>query len=209
MEGKALVAAGCMTVAVATGARAASAHERVTGNQERDQPELTILVYTEIDIPWLAAAQTTAGGLFDDAGITIAWIFCSPTADYPGCHRAPTANELVVRIRRQRSTQPSHTCGIALSPQDVVGSFITLFHDCVARGSKDLRVKQSIVAGYSLAHEIAHLLLPVGAHAASGIMQRRMRPIDWQRAVSGGLRFLPEEQRQMVEAVRLRLAPTR
>lgn len=114
-----------------------------------------------------------------------------------------------MRVRRQRSSQASHTCGIALTPHEGVGSHITLFYDCLVQGAKEFRTKESVVAGYSLAHEIAHLLLPVGAHASSGIMQRRMRPIDWQRASRGGLRFLPEEQRRMAESVRLRLASTK
>ena len=209
MEGKALLAAGCLTIVTATNVGGVTAQERMVEKAGVDQLELTVLLYSETDAAWLPAAQAIAGGLFEDAGIRLVWMPCSPTPEYPGCHRAPTPNEIAVRIVARRRDRVSPTCGVAVRPEQLMPSYITLFLDCLIEGSNEFRVKEPIIAGYCLAHEIAHLLLPVAVHTASGIMQSRLRPIDWQRASRGGLRFLPEERQQMADAVRRRLESTR
>lgn len=198
MAGKTLVAAGWMTIAMVTG-----------GNAEAARPELKVIVYAEADIPWLAAAQDLAAGLFDDAGMRVVWIRCDDAAADAACRRRPARNELVVRIRRQRMERSSPACGVAFRPQHVAGSYITLFLDCLTEGSNAFRIAEPIVAAYCLAHEIAHLLLPAGGHAPTGIMQARLSLVDWERAARGGLRFRPPERRQMLEGLRRRLTSER
>jgi hypothetical protein len=197
MDGKAVLVAGFVMAGIAADVRGEAAQDRL---------ELTLLVYTETEIPWLPAAQAIVADLYEDAGIRLAWVPCGTAADPASCSRPPAANELVVRIRGKRVDEASHMCGLALRPRQMMGSYVTLFLDCLAEGSKAFRVKESVVAAYCLAHEIAHLLLPTSAHAASGIMQARLSPIDWDRARRGGLRFLAGERRQMVEALRRRTA---
>ena len=234
MDGMALVAAGWVTMAVATGVGGEAAGDRArdhpsggptvdrtesgarrsseqldtspAGSSRPAQPELKVIVYSEVDIPWLAAAQQIAAGLFDEAGIRVVWIRCGESAADAACHRPPAQNELVVRIRRQRLDRASPTCGVAFRPRHMVGSYVTLFLDCLIEGANTFRLAEPIVAGYCLAHEIGHLLLPTGAHAPSGIMQARLSLVDWDRAARGGLRFRPPERRQMLEALHRRLA---
>lgn len=231
MDGRALVAAGWVTMAFATGVSGETVRERARdhpaggptvdrtesgarrsvedGNSRADQPELKVLVYAETDIPWLAAARGIAARLFEDAGMRLAWIHCGESAADAACYRAPGQNELVVRIRRHRTDRASRTCGVAFRPGHVVGSYITLFLDCLIEGSNTFRIAEPIVAGYCLAHEIGHLLLPTVAHAPSGIMQARLSRFDWERAAGGGLRFRPPERRQMLEGLQRRLASGR
>jgi hypothetical protein len=209
MDRKALLAAGCMATTVVTGVQGERGQAQVMVSERATQLELTVIVYSETDVPWLSEAQASAAALFEDAGIRLAWIACATETGQPPCHGAFPANELVLRVRRERVNTDSHACGVALRPVQGAGSYITLFLDCVIEGSKEFRIAERIVAAYCLAHEIAHLLLPTSAHAASGIMQARLRPIDWERAARGGLRFFPDERRQMVDALRRRIAWTR
>jgi hypothetical protein len=199
MDGNAVLVAGFVMMGIATGVREAA----------EDRLELTLLVYAETEISWLPAARAMVGDLYEDVGIRLAWILCGTGADSTSCNRTPAGNEIAVRIRKEQEDPASHMCGVALRPRRVMGSYITLFLDCLAEGSQAFRVKESVVAAYCLAHEIAHLLLPTSAHAANGIMQPRLGPIDWDRARRGRLRFMAAERRQMVETLRRRTASTR
>lgn len=201
MDGKMLVAAGWLTMAFAGGVSGETARERA-----RDQPELRVIVYSETHIPWLAAAQEIAAVLFNDAGMRLVWIRCGDSGADAVCRRPPAGNELVVRIRRHRMDRASPTCGLAFRPGHMVGSYITLFLDCLTEGSNTFRIPERIVAAYCLAHEIGHLLLPSGGHAPTGIMQAQLSLVDWERAARGGLRFRPPEKRQMLDALQRRLA---
>jgi hypothetical protein len=199
MDGKVLLAASCLATVTATGVGARTAHEQLPQKGQDSQLELAVLVYSESEVPWLSAAQVIAAGLFEDAGVRLAWISCGSDSPPAACARPPAGNEIAVRIRRARVDPASHGCGVALQ-----GFYITLFLDCIAEGSEVFRTREAVVGAFCLAHEIAHLLLPAG-HASSGIMQPRLRPIDWERAARGGLRFNRAEQRQMAEALRRRL----
>ena len=165
-----------------------------------------MLVYAEADVPWLAGAMKITTGLFDDAGMRLVWIRCGESAPDAACYGPPTQNELVVRIRGHRIDRASHTCGLAFRPGHTVGSYITLFLDCLTEGANTFRIAEPVVAAYCLAHEIGHLLLPTGRHAPTGIMQAQLSLVDWERAARGGLRFRPSERRQMLEGLQRRLA---
>ena len=54
-----------------------------------------------------------------------------------------------------------------------------------------------ILLGYTLAHEIGHVLLRSSAHAPAGIMQAHPGTESWRLAKAGNIAFLPAEAKQM------------
>ena len=179
------------------------------GGPVPEMPHLIVRVHTEADlhVAWLASALARAEGIFGDAGVLMDWIDCPSSAVDPVCGRAPSANEFVVRIRRRRVDPESHGCGVSLRPTLATGHYITVFLDCIRDGADVFMLAEPVIAGYTVAHEIGHLLLPTSGHATSGIMRARPDRFDWQRAARGALRFRPAERQQIQDALRRRSAP--
>jgi hypothetical protein len=74
----------------------------------------------------------------------------------------------------------------------------------MARG---LGVPHHLVLGMTMAHEVAHLLLPNNGHSPSGIMRDSWTQSDYKKAGLGQLFFTKEQARLMrdaLAAVRLR-----
>jgi hypothetical protein len=137
------------------------------------------------------------------------WIDCRGEAIEPRCNPAPRGNEFVLRLQRRRVDPASHACGVSLLPNRAEGYYITLYLDCIRAGSDDFNVGEPVLAAYTMAHEVGHLLLASAGHAFSGIMRARPDRFDWERARRGALRFQPSERRQIHEALRHRLASVR
>lgn len=144
--------------------------------------------------------------LFGPAGIEIRWRDCRPPADRIGeCNAPPLPNEAIVRLVSGRFSSSDDVCGVAFVPTREAAHFISIFIDCIDEAARTLRVSDEVVIACTLAHEIGHLLLGPG-HGSLGLMQRRPRPLDWQRAVHGGLTFTPGEvarlRRALIERAR-------
>ena len=144
--------------------------------------------------------------VFADAGIRVAWTHCGEEATPANCHDAAGANEFIVRILPTRLDAASHVCGTSLRPEAAPGHYITLFLDCIREGADAFGVPEPVVAAFAIAHEIGHLLLPVG-HAPSGIMRARPDRFDWQRAARGALQFDSSDQKRMRTELRRRAQP--
>lgn len=169
-------------------------------------PALTIRLYTEADVraPWLPEARLIVERIFADASVRVGWIDCTSMAQ-AACDGPPDPNMFVVRIRRQSVNRPAGVCGLSLRPERLPGQYVTLFADCIEQGAGQLHMAEAVPAAYSLAHEIGHLLLPIG-HAPSGIMRARPDRVDLVRAAAGSLTFRRTEVRQMRAALQHRLA---
>ena len=179
-----------------------------TGDLDKLQMILRLHSEADLHVPWLPAAQAITESIFEDTGIGMRWIDCHGEAVDPQCNRAPRANEFVLRLQRRRVDPASHACGVSLRSSRAEGHYITLYIDCIRAGSDAFNVGEPVLAAYTMAHEVGHLLLPVG-HASSGIMRARPNRFDWERAKRGALRFQPSERRQIHDALRRRLASVR
>lgn len=94
---------------------------------------------------------------------------------------------------------------MSLRPHSAPGHYITLFLGCVREGAEAFSVSPSVVLAYVIAHEIGHLLLPIG-HSSAGIMRARPDQLDWKRAARGALEFHPGDRERMRAALQHRLA---
>lgn len=176
---------------------------------DHDAPHLAFRVHSGSDLrpPWLPGTQAIMESLFAEMGVRLRWIDCRHGAIEidPACDRRPRANEIVLRVQRTKPDRASHACGASLRPDAEPGHFITLFLDCIRAGSDALKVAEPVLAAYTLAHEVGHLLLPSVGHAPSGLMRARPDRFDWERAKRGALRFRPAERQQMQQALRQRI----
>ncbi len=143
-----------------------------------------------------ASATAVADRVWASLEIVPDWIDCDDGSSARICGTLPERGEFLVRIMKQQLDKASHGCGVSLRPQSGQGHLITVYADCVRKGSDDLQVPEGIVLAYTIVHEIGHLLLPEG-HSFSGIMRARPDRMDWQRAVRGTLRFTDREMLQI------------
>ena len=66
-----------------------------------------------------------------------------------------------------------------------------VFYRRVQAEADRYRVSTGLVLGSAIAHELGHLLLPLAAHAPTGLMRACWSRDEFNRAEQGQLRFLP------------------
>jgi hypothetical protein len=138
----------------------------------------------------LARAQSIAGNIYRQAGVTLQWAM----------DEAPTAHRRLTVIIITSATAPAglalDAMGVAPTPGDGSrGTTAFVFSDRVAAFASAYRLAESDVLASALAHEIGHLLLPPNAHTAHGIMRASWRPAFFPPAAPGIAGFPPEQAR--------------
>jgi len=63
-----------------------------------------------------------------------------------------------------------------------------VLYDRVAAFAHTYHIKRQVLLGYTMAHELGHLLLPPNSHSNSGVMRASL---DLERAAARRLRFTP------------------
>lgn len=138
----------------------------------------------------LARAQSIAGDIYMQAGVTLQWIIDDTT----------TVNRTLTVIITTSAMAPAgltrDATGVAPTPGDGSrGTTAFIFSDRVAEFAKAHRLAESDVLASALAHEIGHLLLPPNAHTANGIMRASWRPAFFPPKAPGVAGFPPEQAR--------------
>ena len=158
-----------------------------------DEPRIVTVVHvddSDDSFPAvLARAQSIAGGIYEQAGITVVWV-----AELPPLPRALTL--MVV----QSASVPAHltgeAMGVAPSPGDGTrGSTAYVFSDRVTSFAASGQLHLASVLACAMAHEIGHLLLPAGAHTRDGIMRDIWQPALFPPKSPGLLGFTPTQAR--------------
>lgn len=178
--------------------------------------KITVFVYNYAAIPSEVLAQTEseAARIYQLGGIEIQWVDCplSPAeaGQFPACQVAPGPTRLALRIlsetmaERLRQTQDSF--GFALYPDD--GSFATVAnvfaHDAEKLANRRA-LRQGVILGHLVAHELGHLLLGTGSHSSSGIMHVPWHLKELEIIAQGRMWFTPAEAGRMRTNVRLRV----
>lgn len=137
------------------------------------------------DLALIADARAVATDLLGRAGVDTTWIVCARGVP---CDR-PVEGDVIVRLLPDPPDGSRH-CGSAAGTGLVPSGVVTLYTRCIESGSERLRVPRPIVVGYSLVHELGHLVLRRRGHAMSGMMAAEP---NWRYAAAGGLQFTPNE----------------
>jgi hypothetical protein len=187
--------------------------------EEGEGGPLTVVVCDSAGVPrqTLTAALRDASSIFLKIGLKTEWLECSMlhVADQMDrewdimWHRPRDPAHIILEMLPPlRSRGFAHeTAGIALQPVDgspgvCAGVFYDHAHDLARLGD----ASEAQILAYLVAHEIGHLLLGPGAHAASGIMQPEWTRGDLRAAVWGRLAFDGWQAERIRSAVLTRLA---
>ena len=170
-----------------------------------------------VPIQALTAAERGASSIFQRMGLRMEWLDCS-TAHVTDqkdrewditWHRPRDPADVVLEMLPPlRSRDGAHeTAGIARQPGDgspgvSAGVFYRRAHDLARLGD----ASEAQILACLVAHELGHLLLGPGAHAASGIMQPEWSRADWRAAAWGRLAFDRSQAERIRSAVLARVA---
>ena len=119
------------------------------------------------------------------------WTVCSPGPEQPaGCAAQPGPWTLRLRLIPEEKARllplAANNFGVALpGTGDSLGSLAYVFAERTERHAKRIKVDGAVLLGHMMAHELGHLLLGDGSHAASGIMTARFKARHLQSAGQG------------------------
>jgi hypothetical protein len=176
------------------------------------QATVTLRIYDHAGLPVATSAglQAAAATALARAAITLDWRFCATSAPerHARCAAAPEQREIVVRIVERHDGLGSTHCGVAW-PRPAGGGFISLARTCAARTAMALMrgspapavvASEAEVLGYTLAHEVAHVLLPGSPHSRDGLFRARLDRRHWRRLRTGHLTFLRQDALRLSDA---------
>lgn len=172
--------------------------------------KLTIRVYdyVPVDPEVLARAEKVADAIFEDSGIEIIWMDCTPLGSdslpYPQCPSDMGASDLVLRLLPRRMamklTTPHEPLGFAqqcpdMEPACELTVFCFRVDEVAAEGHRP-----ELILGHVIAHEVAHVLIGPG-HSEDGIMRREWSREELRRMSLGlQLGFTSKQTRKLQEA---------
>ncbi len=165
---------------------------------------ITVLVYDESGLEPAVAARmtTTAGRVFERAGVATVWVWCSTTPQACPQQVAPTHVLLRIVLRPPRN-RPALVDEFGVCTTWEHGAYATVFVTPTLDLAKRLDARPERLLGYVAAHEIGHLLLGP-SHSESGVMRSSWQAADFLAATRGWLTFAPDEAERMRLEVRRR-----
>jgi hypothetical protein len=189
-----------------------------TLDAQAPQPEAKIQVflynYAGVPVGTLARAEREAVRIYHHAGIETEWLDCPLTpgeaANYPACRMPVSPTRFAVRVLSRpmagRAALSAVTFGSALLPEGgEFGMMAQACWHCVERLAEGRKAMQGVILGHVLAHELGHLLLGRGSHAATGLMHVPWHKQELERVAQGSLLFTSWEAAKMRSQVSARL----
>ena len=138
----------------------------------------------------LPLGEQTAAQIFSSIGVELHW----------SCDARP-ANTILIRLAAR---VPKHfrkgTLAFAL-PFARKGVRITVFYDRLEPIFEEHQAFAGSIFGHVLAHEIAHVLERVDAHAETGLMRSQWGENDFVSMKFNAFRFAPEDAQTIRESV--------
>jgi hypothetical protein len=156
-------------------------------------PTLSVTIANDAEAPGrtLENALAIAGGVFRRAGVDVVWR--GDPVDSP-------TDVLTVRVAANVSDVPfsaaDDSMGAVRNLDGVRATVAYVFFDRARDFADRGHVDVWIVLGCVIAHELGHLVLPVNAHAAEGVMVAQWDPHMFARA--GGLLSFAPDQAQLL-----------
>lgn len=175
------------------------------------QPTLVVRTYNNFGVATddLRIARAEADAILREAGIDVIWMDCwfrdrEPADASPRCRQPLDANDLLLRLQSgNTSARPRFTSmGFSLIGAGPDRPYLsTVFPDVVQSVARGAAVDARRVLGFSIAHEIGHLLLNTTEHAKAGLMRADWSRTELHRQVAGDWHFLEGEAMKMRAAV--------
>ena len=174
---------------------------------------LRIYNYVPIDAVLLARAEKITAAIFEDSGIGVVWMDCTPLRgellSYPACPPDMGASDLVLRFFPRRMAMklstPNEPLGFAQQcPETEPACELTIFYFRVDELATE-GYRAEFILGHVIAHEVAHVLIGPG-HSEDGIMRREWSREELRRMSLGlQLGFSREQSRRLQDAALRRM----
>ena len=162
---------------------------------------MEIQVFNRVGLPEVIfdRAVDNAKELFDKAGIPTKWLRCPASKDAPKEKRCPITESafllgVVKEDRKLLAQQDSMTIGYTL--RTAGRNNAAVIWPRVQNFAAWLGINSDLLLGYAMAHEIGHLLSPVGHHSI-GVMEAAWDREDALNMARGRLSFCDRDAEQM------------
>lgn len=166
-----------LAIALLFASCAADTSARAEG-QARIQLPVGVCGVDHVPAAVLAEAMRVAGDAYGDIGVTIDWSGDRCDGDL-----------LTVRLTSSPDAgidTPGDTLGFA----EPGTSLAVVMYDRIEKFARKYHVGRQLVLGYSMAHELGHLLLPRNSHSITGLMRASL---NMDLAAARQLRFTPAQ----------------
>lgn len=173
------------------------------------QARLTAYVYdyAHTSPELVRAAEDRASKVLDQAGVSVEWRNCRLPDD---CQGALQPVEVVVTLEtKPRPGLPAGALGQSLlTGDDVYAAYSRVFVEPVIRRAIIANMAPEYLLGYTLTHEIAHLVIGP-AHTPYGLMRGRWSAEEESRIRTGSLHFAKNESAALRIGMTQRIASAR
>jgi hypothetical protein len=164
--------------------------------------------YAQASPTILAGAEREASRVFGEAGLRIIWLDClmghSTAVRQDPCQEPLEATDIVLRVLSEPIQNRFQDTEFGFAVVPVLASVYYDYAVHLAR-SDDAEFEVPVILGSVIAHELGHLLLGSNSHSGSGIMQRRWERKQIRQAMTGTMRFTPEQAKLIRVEVQRRM----
>jgi hypothetical protein len=173
-------------------------------NLPQESPSVAISVFNDsaISSEILKQAEMVSSQVFEESGIHVDWVNCSPADEAPSrkvaCRQA-IPQHLQLRIVRRSLNLKDSILGISYLLSDGTGCQADIFYEGIEKLHHETSVDPAIILGHVAAHEIGHLLLGSNSHSPWGIMRAHWNMEELARANKRLLFFTKSQSHRMSE----------
>lgn len=162
----------------------------------------TLLLYDRANVPprRMTRAKATVSRLYGAIGVGIEWRTPGPSAVESGRETELSALAVIVVGPDVSGQRPrgDRVLGRAPGTDSEPGRIAYVYHHRLERLTREIGQDPADILALVLAHEIGHLLLPLGAHSEQGVMRARWRTDELRRLDVGRLGFTAEQAGHIV-----------
>jgi len=174
---------------------------------DRDDTELPVTIqihdYSHVSSGSLTRARAVVTAMYERIGVRTEWM---GVVQQPVGHQGPARRDEISRIpiaqvtliiltakMAARGHVSEGALGFAAVPEEGMGRIAYAIYDRVRDTAARAAMNEDDLLGFVMAHEIAHLMLPRGAHTDGGLMRGHWDVRDFQRIDVLKLGFSPEQ----------------
>lgn len=182
--------------------------QRVPATEEASSYRLVVRLhnYARVKPAVLSPAKHVAGQVFGAIGIELLWLDVPLTraelANSAGTLWEPGAAVVDVNIlpRSMTALAKLPKSALGLTPMTREGecvTFASVYYDRIEQAVRYTAASTSQILGYSIAHELGHMLLRTTHHSSTGIMIADWKLVDVRHAAQGLVGFTPQQEESM------------
>jgi hypothetical protein len=160
----------------------------------------------------LAAARPHVESVFQEAGVSVAWVDCwfrdkEVAQSSERCAQPLKADEVILRLQAANPLPGKRYVSMGFALVNVAEGtpfLATVYADLVRSVARDAHLDYRLLLGRAIAHEIGHLLLDNNQHAQRGLMRAGWSNAELRQNAGSDWTFAANEITIIHTAARLR-----